>query len=90
MIQDRMFIPDPDFYSSQSWILIRIQGSKKHQILDPGSGSATLVAKLSSVWLNLERWMDALDKSEMCLAVKACLLAGFEVRTTIRFLNIMK
>ncbi len=34
-----MFIPDPgsDFFPS------RIQGSKKHPIPDPGSGSATLL-----------------------------------------------
>jgi hypothetical protein len=58
-----MFIPDPDF-----WI------PEKYQILDPGSGSATLVAKLSGGCLKLKRWMDTLDKLVMGLAVQACLL----------------
>jgi hypothetical protein len=85
MIRDGMFIPDPDFYPSQ--IRIPYPGVKKHQILDPGSGSATLVAKLSGGWLKLKRWMDTLDKLVMGLAVKACLLTGFE---PVHFLNVIK
>jgi hypothetical protein len=77
MIWDGKFIPDLDFHPSR--IRIPHPGVKKHQILDPGSGSATLVAKLSGGWLKLKRWMATLDKSEMCLAVQAFLLAGFEL-----------
>jgi hypothetical protein len=82
MIRDGMFIPDPDFHPSR--IRIPYPGVKKHQILDPGSGSATLVAKLSGGWLTLETWV---DKLVMCLAFKAFLLAGFE---PLHFLNAMK
>jgi hypothetical protein len=79
-----MYDPGWDFHPGSG---SPTQGSKKYIIPDPGSESAILVAKLSGGCLKLKRWMDTLDKLVMGLAVKACLLTGFE---PVHFLNVIK